>query len=78
MKKYRNKNGQLHRLDGPAVEDEWRKVWYKNGKLHREDGPAVEYEDWYKEWWIDGTQYVPVESKKTGVVTIAGQEFVSV
>jgi hypothetical protein len=37
-----NKNGQLHREDGPAVE--WTsgtKEWYKDGGLHREDGPAV-------------------------------------
>lgn len=39
---YVNSEGELHRLDGPALE---RKdglcVWYKNGKRHRIDGPAV-------------------------------------
>ena len=35
-------DGQLHRMDGPAVEwpDGYR-AWYFMGKLHREDGPAI-------------------------------------
>ena len=55
MKVYRNKRGELHRLDGPAVKDELgSKFWYMNGKYHREDGPAVEC--WYgtKHWYING------------------------
>lgn len=49
------KNGELHRLDGPAIEYSYRSgEWYQNGKLHREDGPATEsldgiYTAWYKE-----------------------------
>ena len=49
---FRNENGQLHRLGGPAQiyyrKDEagnWtvkhRESWFKNDQLHREDGPAV-------------------------------------
>lgn len=42
MKKHRNEKGVLHRIDGPAVENdrgEW--VWFREGKIHRDDGPAV-------------------------------------
>ena len=42
MIKHRNEKGELHRLDGPAVEnDNGEFVWYKDGKIHREQGPAV-------------------------------------
>ena len=44
--KYGNKywyfNGQLHRVDGPAIENSnGYKEWWLNG--HRIDGPAIEY-----------------------------------
>jgi hypothetical protein len=49
---WRNKEGYLHRLDGPAVEyNDGGKIWYKNGKKHRLDGPVVELGNGYKEWW---------------------------
>ena len=54
-KLWRNKQGQLHRLDGPA--EEWadgQKSWYQNGLRHRLDGPAVEGNNGGKEWWIKG------------------------
>lgn len=59
-----NKEGQLHRLDGPAVEKaNGTKSWYVNGKLHREDGPAIEWAGGSKEWWLNGVrqpdQYPP-------------------
>lgn len=42
MIKHRNEKGELHRLDGPAVEnDKGEFVWYRNGKIHRDDGAAV-------------------------------------
>jgi len=39
---YRNHEGQLHRIYGPAYINRLFKVeaWYKEGKLHRENGPA--------------------------------------
>ena len=38
------KEGQLHREDGPAIEDvNGIKYWYKEGKLHRLNGPAIEF-----------------------------------
>jgi len=50
-----HQNGQLHRIDGPAVEYvNGNKYWYQNGKFHRVDGPAVERADGGKVWYIDG------------------------
>ncbi len=55
MAEYKNEKGELHREDGPAVEDaDGARVWWVNGKLHREDGPAVERADGSKMWWIKG------------------------
>jgi hypothetical protein len=52
---WRNKKGDLHRLDGPAAEFTYgREEWWKNGKLHRLDGPAVEEKSGYKEWFRNG------------------------
>jgi hypothetical protein len=49
---WRNKEGLLHRLDGPAMEYiGGEKEWYQNGKLHRLDGPAIEYPSGYKVWY---------------------------
>jgi len=52
--RYYNEKGQLHRLDGPAVEFfSGSKKWYENDKLHRLDGPATEWANSYKEWWVN-------------------------
>lgn len=50
---WRDEEGKLHRVDGPALEwpDKDGKAWYIHGKLHREDGPAMEGplgKSWYK------------------------------
>ena len=51
---YRNKNKQLHRLDGPAVERaDGTKFWFVSDKRHRLDGPAVEWWHGGKEWWVN-------------------------
>ena len=58
MKEYRNEQGQLHRLDGPAVE--WAdggKRWYVDGKPHRIDGPAVEWSGGHKSWYVYGKRH---------------------
>ena len=53
--RYCNKNGDIHRLDGPAVEFiNGCKDWWQNGKRHRLEGPAYEEPSGYKEWWVDG------------------------
>ena len=54
-KYWRNKEGELHRIDGPAIEyGDGTKEWHKNGKLHRIDGPAVEYSNGIKHWYQNG------------------------
>ena len=51
-------NGQLHREDGPAIEQaNGFRSWYVNGKLHREDGPALEMADGVRSWWINGERH---------------------
>ena len=51
---YYNEKGQLHRLDGPAVEKvNGDKEWYINGKRHRLDGPAVEWSNGDKAWYVN-------------------------
>jgi len=53
-----NKKGQLHRLDGPAVEMmDGFKAWFVNGKLHRQGGPAVVMVDGTKAWYVNGKQH---------------------
>ena len=57
-KRYYNKDGQLHREDGPAIESpNGNKEWYQNGKLHRADGPAIEWHNGDKEWYINGERH---------------------
>ena len=51
-------DGELHRLDGPAVESSnGYQAWYIRGKRHREDGPAVEFANGTGAWWIDGLRH---------------------
>ena len=51
-------NGQLHRVDGPAIENSnGHKVWYLNDQLHRVDGPAIEWSNGNKEWYLNGVRY---------------------
>ena len=54
-RRYFNSAGELHRDDGPAVEDaNGSKFWCQNGRLHRTDGPAIEWAHGINEWWING------------------------
>lgn len=49
-----NKEGELHREGGPAVEwNDGDKEWWLNGARHRENGHAFE-RDGVKEWWVNG------------------------
>lgn len=51
-------NGQLHRLDGPAIE--WAsgsKSWYENGQLHRLNGPAADHAGGTRIWYQDGEKH---------------------
>lgn len=55
---WRDREGQKHRVDGPAVESaDGTREWWQNGELHREDGPAIERADGYKAWYQHGKHY---------------------
>jgi hypothetical protein len=57
-KRWKNKKGKFHRLDGPAVEyPSGAKEWFQNGKIHRLDGPARERTNGTKEWWQNGKRH---------------------
>ena len=48
-------NGQLHRLDGPAVIcANGHQAWYVNNQLHRLDGPAVISANGHQAWFVNG------------------------
>jgi hypothetical protein len=54
-KEWRNKDGELHREDGPAYEArDGSQGWYINGKLHRVGGPALTRANGDKEWYLNG------------------------
>ena len=58
----RNAQGQLHRLDGPAVEwADGSKAWWQNNRRHRLDGPAREWADGTNEWWQNGVKMTEKE-----------------
>ena len=62
IKEWRNKEGQLHRIGGPAIEwSDGTKKWFLNGEYHRIGGPAIEHPDGYKEWYIEGKKLTEEE-----------------
>lgn len=61
-------NDQLHRDDGPALDDSGVQMWFQYGKLHRLDGPAVFYPSKDKsfekdECWFHG-KHIDCSSQK--------------
>ena len=59
---YRNRDGHLHRVHGPAFTRlDGYCSWWQNGLLHRLDGPAIEYGDGSSEWYINGNQLTEAE-----------------
>jgi len=61
---YRNENGAIHRLDGPAVIYQDRsEFWIINDKLHRLDGPAAEYPHGIKFWYVNG-KFIDLNSQE--------------
>jgi hypothetical protein len=55
-------NGQLHRVDGPAVEyTNGTKWWFLNGQLHRIDGPAFDDARGTKCWFLHGQELTEEE-----------------
>ena len=69
-------NGQRHREDGPAFEDDnGYKFWFLNGQFHREDGPAVEYANGSKEWYLNDDRLTEQEfNNRTQVQELTIQE----
>ena len=51
------KEGELHRIGGPARVHGDNKYWYVEGKLHNLEGPAVIDAAGPKQYWIDGVKY---------------------
>ena len=52
---YYNKQGQIHRVYGPAVKyADGTHAWFQNGQLHRWYGPAIEYADGGRTWYQNG------------------------
>jgi len=58
-KVWRNADGALHRLDGPAaVGPTGSTAWWLDGLRHRLDGPAVTREDdGYNSWYASGLRH---------------------
>ncbi len=53
-----NKEGKLHRLNGPAEEcSNGYKTYWVNGKLHNLEGPAVIYSSGEVEYYIEDKRY---------------------
>lgn len=56
--RYKNEKGDLHRIDGPAINYEDRhEQWLINGELHREDGPAIIHLSNNTEYWLRDNWY---------------------
>jgi len=62
---YYNKEGELHNLNGPAVEYfDGYKAYYVNNKRHRLDGPAIIWPSGYKEYWVNDRKLTKKEFDK--------------
>ena len=60
--RWRNEQGQLHRLDGPAfISSIGDQFWCINGKFHRTDGPAIDYGNGDKSYYIHGNYMTETE-----------------
>lgn len=56
-KMWKNKEGKLHRVGGPAIiHNNGTKIWYYRGQRHRISGPAVTTRLGGEEYWIYGRQ----------------------
>jgi hypothetical protein len=57
-KTWRNADGLLHRLDGPAIVGaDGVRSWFVNGERHRLDGPAFEGADGCNIWCVNNHTY---------------------
>jgi hypothetical protein len=52
--KYWFLDGNIHRIDGPAIESfDGKKEWWVNNKRHRIDGPAILWLNGDKFWYVN-------------------------
>ena len=50
---YRNQQGQLHRIHGPAIiYPNGSEYWFRHGERHRTDGPAINWANGTKWWYL--------------------------
>jgi len=55
---WRNKEGQVHRVNGPAkIYDNGTFEYWVNDKFHREDGPAIVYYDGSEEYYQEDKRH---------------------
>jgi hypothetical protein len=55
IEEHRDKNGKLHRVDGPAVVcADGSESWCIHGRAHRTDGPSSSFSNGLKRWCING------------------------
>lgn len=66
-KEWRNSKGQLHRVNGPAIEyATGGTAWYIKGLRHRENLlPAIEYADGGRYWHLEGKELTEAEHTAT-------------
>jgi hypothetical protein len=58
------KDGEYHRIGGPAIRHKTTHWWFKEGRPHNLDGPAVVAGGMPPLYYIDGRKYSPKEYKK--------------
>lgn len=47
-------NGIRHRINGPAIDRQFERIWYLNGEFHRINGPAIQRINDCKQWFQYG------------------------
>jgi hypothetical protein len=68
-KLWKNKKGQLHRRNGPAVEQfDGTNLYYQNGQLHNDFGPAIIQFDKKEKYFLHGKEYSKEDFLKKGVI----------
>jgi len=69
-KEWKNKWGQLHREDGPAVVcADGFIAYYFNEQYHREDGPAIITPSGKHRYFIHGVEYPNLDAHKKEVIS---------
>ena len=78
-KRWVNEEGELHRVDGPAVElVSGYKAWWIENKRHRLNGPAIEDDGGTISYWINGKKLTKLEFRNHTLSTYWPKTFPSV